>query len=83
QCHSEWCRRHDRKKFKFEAISRDHDEGLFGVSPRNESMLLIKIPHDVVGTSGYHYRVLQSFPVERIEQGIRRVLSLFSLSLQG
>ncbi|GJR39521.1 hypothetical protein Tco_1215205 [Tanacetum coccineum] len=29
-----------------------------------------KILHDVVGTSGYHYGVLRSFPVERIEQGI-------------
>ncbi|GJR21137.1 hypothetical protein Tco_0969664 [Tanacetum coccineum] len=31
-------------------------------------MLQIEILHDVVGTSGYRYRVLQSFPVERIEQ---------------
>ncbi|GJZ60158.1 hypothetical protein Tco_0615974 [Tanacetum coccineum] len=29
----------------------------------------IDILHDVVGTVGYHYEVLQSFPVERIEQG--------------
>ncbi|GJV82409.1 hypothetical protein Tco_1522307 [Tanacetum coccineum] len=47
-----------------------HDEGLFGVSLRNESMLRIEILHDVVGTSGYHCGVLQSFPMERIEQGI-------------
>ncbi|GJT51610.1 hypothetical protein Tco_0977767 [Tanacetum coccineum] len=33
-------------------------------------MIRIKIPHDVVGTSRYHYEVLRSFPVERIEQGI-------------
>ncbi|GKF74900.1 hypothetical protein Tco_0224344, partial [Tanacetum coccineum] len=25
--------------------------------------------HDVVGTSGYHWEVLRSFLVERIEQG--------------
>ncbi|GJR89633.1 hypothetical protein Tco_0213644 [Tanacetum coccineum] len=36
---------------------------------------------DVVGTSGRHYGVLQSFPVERIEQGNEwRVLSLFATS---
>ncbi|GJU99737.1 hypothetical protein Tco_1329008 [Tanacetum coccineum] len=29
----------------------------------------IEILHDVVGASGYHCGVLQSFPVERIEQG--------------
>ncbi|GJY65174.1 hypothetical protein Tco_0466634 [Tanacetum coccineum] len=29
----------------------------------------IEIFHDVVGTSGYYCGVLQSFPVERIEQG--------------
>ncbi|GKB73303.1 hypothetical protein Tco_0934715 [Tanacetum coccineum] len=34
-------------------------------------MLRIKIPHDVVGTSGYHCGVLRSFLVEKIEQGIR------------
>ncbi|GKC31559.1 hypothetical protein Tco_1038853 [Tanacetum coccineum] len=33
-------------------------------------MLRIKILHNVVGTSGYHCRVLRSFPVERIKQGI-------------
>ncbi|GJU11464.1 hypothetical protein Tco_1133860 [Tanacetum coccineum] len=43
-------------------------------------MLWIEILHDVVGTSGYHCGVLRSFPVERIEQRIRRVLSLFSPS---
>ncbi|GJT08865.1 hypothetical protein Tco_0843327 [Tanacetum coccineum] len=32
---------------------------------------MIEILHDVVGTSGYRYGVLRSFPVERIEQGIR------------
>ncbi|GJY71415.1 hypothetical protein Tco_0475118 [Tanacetum coccineum] len=36
-------------------------------------MLRIEILHDVVGTSGYHYGVLRSFPVERIEQGIRLI----------
>ncbi|GKF35636.1 hypothetical protein Tco_0112394, partial [Tanacetum coccineum] len=40
----------------------------------------IGILPDVVGTSGYHCRVLQFFPVERIEQGNERVLSLFSPS---
>ncbi|GKA21043.1 hypothetical protein Tco_0701032 [Tanacetum coccineum] len=29
----------------------------------------IEILHDVIGTSGYRCGVLQSFPVERIEQG--------------
>ncbi|GJY27754.1 hypothetical protein Tco_0403521 [Tanacetum coccineum] len=51
------------------AKGRCHDEGLFVVSPLNESMLQIEILHDVVGTSGYHCGVLRSFPVERIEQG--------------
>ncbi|GJR93870.1 hypothetical protein Tco_0266044 [Tanacetum coccineum] len=37
-------------------------------------MLLIEILHDVVGTSGYHWGVLQSFLVERIEQGIRSIV---------
>ncbi|GJU13374.1 hypothetical protein Tco_1135770 [Tanacetum coccineum] len=36
--------------------------------PADWSMIL----HDVVGTSGYHFGVLRSFPVERIEQGIVR-----------
>ncbi|GKC30883.1 hypothetical protein Tco_1038177 [Tanacetum coccineum] len=31
---------------------------------------MIKILHDVVGTSGYRCGVLRSFSVERIEQGI-------------
>ncbi|GKD27068.1 hypothetical protein Tco_1233282 [Tanacetum coccineum] len=43
-------------------------------------MLRIEILHDVVSTSGYHCGVLRSFPVERIEQGIGRILSLFSPS---
>nr|GEZ45814.1 hypothetical protein [Tanacetum cinerariifolium] len=43
-------------------------------------MLWIEILHDVVETSGYHCEVLQSFPVERIEQGNERVLSLLSSS---
>ncbi|GKE78584.1 hypothetical protein Tco_1544704, partial [Tanacetum coccineum] len=43
---------------------------LVNVSPSNESMLQIKILLDVVGRSGYRCRVLQSFLVERIEQGI-------------
>nr|GEX52347.1 retrovirus-related Pol polyprotein from transposon TNT 1-94 [Tanacetum cinerariifolium] len=34
----------------------------------NEYMLLREILRDVAGTSGYRCRVLQSFPVERIEQ---------------
>ncbi|GJS02118.1 hypothetical protein Tco_0318626 [Tanacetum coccineum] len=72
--------RHDRRKFEFEANDQCLDEGLFVVSPRNESMLRIKILHDVVGTSGYHCGVLRSFPVERIKQGIRRVLFLLSPS---
>ncbi|GKC46397.1 hypothetical protein Tco_1064119 [Tanacetum coccineum] len=36
-------------------------------------MLRIKILHDVVGTLGYHCGVLQSFPVEIIEQEIREL----------
>ncbi|GKF60366.1 hypothetical protein Tco_0177152, partial [Tanacetum coccineum] len=51
------------------AKDRCHDEGLFRVSPWNESMLLKDILLDVVGTSGYHCGVLQSFLEERIEQG--------------
>nr|GEX92111.1 hypothetical protein [Tanacetum cinerariifolium] len=34
-------------------------------------MFQIEILRDVVGTSRYHCDVLRSFPVERIEQGIR------------
>nr|GEW45956.1 retrotransposon protein [Tanacetum cinerariifolium] len=69
QCLSEWCRRHDHRRFEFEAISRDHNEGLLGVSPLNEFMLQIEILRDVVGTSRYHCGVLRSFPMKRIEQG--------------
>ncbi|GJS99938.1 hypothetical protein Tco_0821108 [Tanacetum coccineum] len=64
-----WLHRCDRRIFGLEARDRCHDEGLFGVIPRNEFMLLREILLDVVGTSGYHCGVLRSFPVERIEQG--------------
>ncbi|GJX46492.1 hypothetical protein Tco_0271682 [Tanacetum coccineum] len=58
------------KKNRLGAKVRCHDEGLFVVSPLNKSMLQIEILHDVVGTSRYYCRVLRSFSVERIEQGI-------------
>ncbi|GKA76524.1 hypothetical protein Tco_0782985, partial [Tanacetum coccineum] len=33
QCPSRWCSRHDRRIFELEAISQDHDEGLFRSFP--------------------------------------------------
>ncbi|GKF30945.1 hypothetical protein Tco_0100743 [Tanacetum coccineum] len=67
ECREDNCRFHMR--FGLGAKGRCHDEGIFIVSPRNESMLLREILHDVVGTSGYHFRVLRSFPVEKLKQG--------------
>ncbi|GKD10501.1 hypothetical protein Tco_1190186 [Tanacetum coccineum] len=61
--------RHNHKKSEFEDNDRCHNEGIFIVSPRNESMVQIEILLDVVGTSGYRCGVLQSFLVERIKQG--------------
>nr|GEV49404.1 putative reverse transcriptase domain-containing protein [Tanacetum cinerariifolium] len=61
-------RRHDHINSRFKANDRYHDDGLFGVSPLNESMLQKETLHDVVGTSRYHCEVLQSFPLEIIEQ---------------
>ncbi|GJS65869.1 hypothetical protein Tco_0680433 [Tanacetum coccineum] len=52
------------RRFDHEAYHRP-----IGQCPLNESMLQREILHDVVGTSGYHYEVWQSFPVEKIEQG--------------
>nr|GEV99808.1 hypothetical protein [Tanacetum cinerariifolium] len=46
-------------------------------------MLRIEILHAVVRTSAYHCGVLRSFPMERIEQGIGRVHSLFSPSMSS
>ncbi|GJY98907.1 hypothetical protein Tco_0516337 [Tanacetum coccineum] len=56
-------------EFGLGAKDQYHDEGLFRVSPLNESMLQRETLLDIVGTSGCRYGVLQSFPVERIEQG--------------
>ncbi|GKB28807.1 hypothetical protein Tco_0868208 [Tanacetum coccineum] len=47
-----------------------HDEGILDKSLKHKSMLRIEILHGIVGTSGYRYKVLRSFSVERIEQGI-------------
>ncbi|GJT93185.1 hypothetical protein Tco_1082030 [Tanacetum coccineum] len=43
-------------------------------------MLQKETLHDVFGTEGCRYRVLQSFSAERIKQGNERVLSLFATS---
>nr|GEZ83249.1 hypothetical protein [Tanacetum cinerariifolium] len=40
----------------------------FRTSPYNEFMIQNETLLDVVGTSGCHCRVWQSFPMERIEQ---------------
>nr|GEU46372.1 retrotransposon protein, putative, Ty3-gypsy subclass [Tanacetum cinerariifolium] len=60
----------DVKLFKrLGAKDRCHDEGLFRVSPKNESMLQRETLFGVVGTSRCRYEVLQSFLAERFEQG--------------
>ncbi|GKE32949.1 hypothetical protein Tco_1452271, partial [Tanacetum coccineum] len=46
-----WWDRHGHKIFRLGAKDRCHNEGLFGVSPWNESMLRKEIHLDVVGTS--------------------------------